>query len=267
MLKLCALVSGSSGNCIYVGNEDTHILIDAGITKRRAAQSLASLDVDGNKLDGILVTHEHSDHVGGLGVISRAFPAKIYATRGSIEGIKELRNLGEIPDERFCEINRGNEFQIGSLTILPIKTSHDAYESCGYRIFENNKSVAVVTDLGYYTSEMVAYLEGVNAILLESNHDILMLETGPYPYHLKQRVLGERGHLSNENCGRLLADIMHDDLQGVLLGHLSAENNFQSLAFDTVKLILDCTVGTDRANALNMSVAGRDIMSELLRVN
>ncbi len=220
-MKLCSIASGSSGNCIYVGSDHTHIIIDAGISKKKIEEGLGKIGISGEELDGILVTHEHSDHIQGLGVFSRKYKVPIYATAGTICGIENYKSLGKMPEGLFHSIKADEEFSLGELTIKPFAISHDAIEPTGYRIEKNQKSVAVATDLGNYDKYIVEKLKDVNALVLEANHDVHMVEVGPYPYPLKRRVLGEQGHLSNELSGRLLCDILHDDLQCVMLGHLS----------------------------------------------
>ena len=265
-MKLCSIASGSSGNCIYVGSDHTHIIIDAGISKKKIEEGLGKIGISGEELDGILVTHEHSDHIQGLGVFSRKYKVPIYATAGTICGIENYKSLGKMPEGLFHSIKADEEFSLGELTIKPFAISHDAIEPTGYRIEKNQKSVAVATDLGNYDKYIVEKLKDVNALVLEANHDVHMVEVGPYPYPLKRRVLGEQGHLSNELSGRLLCDILHDDLQCVMLGHLSKENNYESLAYETVKL--EVTLGDTKykGDDIHIVVAKRDTVSELITV-
>ena len=265
-MKLCSIASGSSGNCIYVGSDHTHIIIDAGISKKKIEEGLGKIGISGEELDGILVTHEHSDHIQGLGVFSRKYKVPIYATAGTICGIENYKSLGKMPEGLFHSIKADEEFSLGELTIKPFAISHDAIEPTGYRIEKNQKSVAVATDLGNYDKYIVEKLKDVNALVLEANHDVHMVEVGPYPYPLKRRVLGEQGHLSNELSGRLLCDILHDDLQCVRLGHLSKENNYESLAYETVKL--EVTLGDNKykGDDIHIVVAKRDTVSELITV-
>lgn len=265
-MRLCSIASGSSGNCIYVGSENTHLLVDAGISKKRIEEGLKELQIKGEELDGILVTHEHVDHIQGLGVFSRKYGVPIYATPGTIRGIQEYKALGKMPEGLYKEIKTDSEFELGDIAVHPFAISHDANEPSGYRFNQGDKSVAVATDLGKYDQYIVDKLQNLNAILLESNHDIHMLEVGPYPYYLKQRVLGDRGHLSNELSGRLLCDILHDNLKNVVLGHLSKENNYAELAYETVKL--EVTLGNNpyKGEEIPISVAKRDSVSEIIVV-
>ncbi|MDO4311914.1 MAG: MBL fold metallo-hydrolase [Eubacteriales bacterium] len=265
-MRLCSIASGSSGNCIYAGSDQTHLLVDTGISKKKIEEGLRELDVKGEELSGILVTHEHSDHIQGLGVFSRRYGIPIYATRGTIEGIKSCRSLGALQNDLLHEIEVDHVFTLGDIEIHPFAISHDANQPCGYRMNCGNKSVAVATDLGTYDSYTVENLKDLDAILLEANHDIHMLEVGPYPYPLKRRVMGDRGHLSNELSGRLLCDILHDELKGVMLGHLSKENNYAELAYETVKL--EVTFGNNpyKGEDIPLKVARRDRISDIITV-
>lgn len=265
-MRLCSIASGSSGNCIYVGSEQTHLLIDTGISKKRIDEGLSELNIKGEELSGILITHEHSDHIQGLGVFSRKYGVPIYATRGTIAGIKECKNIGNLDDELFQEIMIDQLFSVGDIKIKPFAISHDANEPSGFRIENDNKAVAIATDLGKYDDYIIQNLTNLNAIVLEANHDVHMVEVGPYPYYLKQRVLSNRGHLSNELTGRLLCNILHDKLKYIMLGHLSKENNYDELARETVKL--EVTMGNTpfKGEDLPLMVAKRDTMSSILDI-
>ncbi len=264
MMRLCSIASGSSGNCIYVGDEDTHLLVDAGISKKRVEEGLHTLRVTGEKLSGILVTHEHIDHIQGLGVFSRKYKIPIYGTKGTLEGIRCCHTLGKLPEGILHEIRVDEAFTLGGMKVCPFAISHDAREPSGYRIENEEKSVAVATDLGKYDGYTVEHLKNLNALVLEANHDIHMLEVGPYPYPLKKRVMGDQGHLSNELSGRLLCDILHDNLQYVVLGHLSKENNYEELAYETVKLEVSYGDNPYRGEDIPMMVAKRDKVSEII---
>ena len=265
-MRFCSIASGSSGNCIYVGSEHTHLLVDTGISKKRIEEGLCALRLNGEELHGILITHEHSDHIQGLGVFSRRYGVPIYATRGTIQGIMECKTLGMLPDELFHEIEADVPFTLGDVTVSPFSISHDAKEPTGYRIDCADKSVAIATDLGIYDDYIVKQLQNLDAILLEANHDVHMLEVGPYPYPLKRRVLGEKGHLSNELSGRLLCDILHKNLKHIVLGHLSKENNYEELAKETVKLEVTLAPISFCGADLPITVAKRDQMSEIMIV-
>lgn len=263
-MRLCSIASGSSGNCIYVGDDHTHLLVDTGISKKRIEQGLVSLGIKGDELSGILITHEHIDHIQGLGVFSRKYEVPVYATPGTIKGIRACRSLGNIPEGLLHEIQVDDPFSLGTLNITPFSISHDANEPSGYRVENEEKAVAVATDLGKYDDYTVQNLSELNAVILEANHDIHMLEVGPYPYPLKRRVMGDKGHLSNELSGRLLCDILHDNLQYVVLGHLSKENNYEELAYETVKLEVSIGDNPYKGEDIPMMVAKRDQMSDII---
>ena len=265
-MKLCSIASGSSGNCIYVGSETTHILIDTGISKKRIEEGLKKIGITGNDLSAILITHEHTDHIQGLGVFERKYPVPVYGTYGTISGIEANTKLGKLPENIFHEITIDRQFTIGDLNITPFHVSHDAMEPSGFRIETNHKSVAIATDLGKYDDYTIENLKGINAIVLEANHDIHMVEVGPYPYPLKRRVLGDEGHLSNELSGRLLCDILHDDLKCVMLGHLSKDNNYADLAYETVKLEITLSDVPYNGDDINIMVAKRDMVSDVITI-
>lgn len=263
-MRLCSIASGSSGNCIYAGSERTHLLVDTGISKKRIDEGLHTLGVKGEELSGILITHEHSDHIQGLGVFSRKYGIPIYATKGTIEGICACKSLGKMPEGLLHEIETDTSFMLGDIEVKPFAISHDANEPAGYRMEHAGRAAAVATDLGVYDDYTVNHLKNLDAVLLEANHDIHMLEVGPYPYPLKRRVMGERGHLSNELSGRLLCDILHDNLQYVMLGHLSKENNYAELAYETVKLEVTFGDNPYKGEDIPMMVAKRDAISDVI---
>lgn len=265
-MRLVSIASGSSGNCIYVGSDQTHILVDAGISNKRIEQGLNDMGIKGSELSGIVITHEHSDHTKGLGVLARKHGVPIYSTKETLQEIRNMKYLGEYPVELLKPILPDVDFQIGDLELKPFRIDHDAVNPVAYRIQYGKKSVAVATDMGHFDQYIVEHLQGLDAILLESNHDVNMLETGPYPYYLKKRILGEHGHLSNENAGRLLNYILHSNLKNILLGHLSKENNYEALAFETVRLEIDQGDHGYKAADFSIAVAKRDLMSEIITI-
>ena len=265
-MRMCSIASGSSGNCIYVGSDHTHLLVDTGISRKRIEEGLKKLEIKGEEIDGILITHEHSDHIQGLGVLSRKYELPIYATKGTIEGISGSTSLGKMPDGLFHTIRADEPFRLGDIEVKPFAISHDACEPTGYRFECGGRSAAVATDLGKYDEYTVSNLTGLDGVLLEANHDIHMLEVGGYPYYLKQRILGDKGHLSNELSGRLLCDILHDNLKHIILGHLSKENNYARLAYETVELGVTLRDNDYKGEDLDMFVAGRDSVSDIIMV-
>ena len=265
-MRLCSIASGSSGNCIYIGSEATHLLVDVGISGKKAEAGLNELDITGRDLDGILVTHEHVDHIAGLGVLARKYHIPIYATPGTISAIQKCSSVGNIEEELFVPVRPDNRLCIKDLVINPMKISHDAAEPVGYRVSYGCRRVAVCTDLGYFNDYTVECLRGMDAVLIEANHDVNMLQVGPYPYHLKQRILGDRGHLSNENSGRLLSRILHDNMKSIVLGHLSKDNNLPELAYEAVRM--EITMGDNPYNAsdFDIQVAKRSEVSPVIQI-
>lgn len=235
-MRFCSIASGSSGNCIYVGSDTTHILVDVGISGKRTEAGLKELELSMRDIDGIFITHEHADHIAGLGVLARKYEIPIYATGGTIEAIRQTASVGKIPEELYHPIYPEEKIVIKDLVCNPMRISHDAAEPVAYRIGHGKKHVGIITDLGNYNDYTVESLKGMDALLLEANHDVNMLQVGPYPYRLKQRILGDKGHLSNERAGQLLCRLLHDGLQTVMLGHLSKENNLPELAYEAVRV-------------------------------
>ena len=244
-MKLCSIASGSSGNCIFAGSETTSLLIDAGISGKRVEAGLAVLDRSAKELDGILVTHEHSDHIQGLGVLARRYGIPIYATDGTIQAMQQTKSLGKFPEGIFHTIHADDTFTLGDIAVHPFTIS---------------------TDLGVYSDYTVQNLTGLDAVLLEANHDENMLAVGPYPYPLKQRIAGAKGHLSNLAAGHLLCEILHDNLQEVLLGHLSKENNYEALAFETVACEVTTGDNPYHSGDFHLAVAKRSEVSPLIEV-
>ena len=265
-MELCSIASGSSGNCIYVGTDATHLLVDVGISGKKTEIGLHSIGKSLNQIDGILITHEHSDHICGLGVLSRKYHIPIYATPKTIEAIKVSSSVGKIEEDLFVPIVPDNHFRIKDITIEPMHTSHDAIDPVAYRMRYDNKRLAIATDLGTYNDYTVECLKGMDLLFLEANHDVNMLQVGPYPYKLKQRILGDKGHLSNDSSVQLLKKIAHDKLQGVILGHLSKDNNIPELAYETVRVELSMSSEVYRSAPFPISVAERDQVSPLIKI-
>ena len=263
-MRICSIASGSSGNCIYAGSESTHLLFDTGISGKRIAAGLNDLGLTTGDIQGILVSHEHIDHISGLGVVARKYGIPIYASQGTIDAIKACSSVGKIDSSLFHVIEADRCFSIGDIEINPIKTSHDAAEPLAFSMQNGKSRAAVVTDIGTYDSYIIDRLKNMDVLFLEANHDINMLQVGVYPYYLKQRILGEKGHLANEYAGRLLGQVLHDDFKVAVLGHLSKENNYEELAYETVKLEVDTGDNPYTGEDFPIEVAKRDCLSEVI---
>lgn len=259
-MKMCSIASGSSGNCIYIANEDTHILVDVGISKKRIVEGLKGIGVDATDIDAILITHEHSDHISGLGVMSRAYGIPIYGTKETLDAVAHYKPVGVIDSKLYRHILPDEAFSIKNLSVKPFSTSHDAANPVCYTFESSGKKVAVATDLGEYNEYIVSNLEDLDMVLIEANYDKNMLQVGPYPYYLKQRILGRKGHLSNENSGQLLRTIFSNRLKYIMLGHLSKENNYPELAYQAVKVEIQEALNKN----VELSVAHRDRPTELV---
>ncbi|MDF2486014.1 MAG: hypothetical protein K0R46_2182 [Herbinix sp.] len=255
-MKLCSIASGSSGNCIYVGSQNTNLLVDAGVSAKRIENGLNGIDIMPDTIQGILITHEHSDHVSGLGILARRYHIPIYATYETACAIDQIKSLGDIPKELYHYVKPNETFMINDICVEPFSTSHDAVKPVCYTMQSEGHKIGVATDLGKYDDYIVSMLEGSELLFIEANHDVNMLMVGKYPYYLKQRILGDRGHLSNDSSANLINRLIHPKLQHIFLAHLSKENNYEELAYETV-----CCELSSRGSsfsAKNVSVAHRE---------
>lgn len=227
MLKVATLASGSSGNCLVVSDGRTHLLLDAGISARRITTGLKQLGIEPTELAGVLITHEHSDHVGGLAVLCRQLAVDLYTTEPTARQLcRKMVGL----EERFMVFEPGERFAVGELVVGSFATSHDCARPVGYTVDDGRVKMALCTDLGVVTEGVLAGVAGCRLLVGEFNHDVELLRAGPYPPHLKERVLGERGHLSNEAGAELAARCVDWGANRVVMAHLSQENNRLSLA-------------------------------------
>lgn len=266
-MDFCSIASGSSGNCIFAGSDETALLIDAGISCKRIAEGLAGIGRSLSDLTGILITHEHSDHISGLGVLSRKVQIPIYATAATIRQIMRYAPIGKVDPALFRVITADTPFTIGDMRAEAFHISHDAADPVAYRIEQGGKAAAVATDMGCYDDYTIRHLKDLDVALVESNHDVNMLEVGPYPYPLKRRIMSEKGHLSNEAAGHLLTQILSPRMQAVYLGHLSQNNNYDALAYATVTTEIDADEDCEvRSHDLPIMVADRSHPMELVTV-
>lgn len=254
---MCALASGSKGNCIYIECGRTRILVDAGLPKRDIRGRLARIGVAPEDISAILVSHEHTDHVKGVGIMSRGFGTPVYITGRTLSAT--MGKLGNGLTVR--EFGPGEPFQIDDIYVEPFPTPHDAAEPVGFSFSYGGVKIGFATDLGYATKLVIERLKGSDMLLVESNHDPVMLKDGPYPWLLKQRVAGKEGHLSNDDAGRLLSMLIHPGLRHVVLAHLSETNNLPELAYNATYGVL-----SKNAAGVRLSVASQNSVGEVLGV-
>lgn len=239
------IASSSSGNCTLVYENNTYILVDAGISMKRIAAALSERQVAVSDIAAIFITHEHSDHIAGLRMLLKYYDIPVMAPGVVARGVQNsiCECCGKV-----SEIPVGEEILIGDITVKAFHTPHDTDESVGYKFTSNGRSFAIATDMGHISAEVLTELIGVNACVIEANHDLTMLKTGPYPYHLKQRILSDHGHLSNKLCASLAGRLYETGTRKIVLGHLSKENNTPELALSTVtEKLIQCgaSVGKD----------------------
>ncbi len=234
--RVCSLFSGSSGNATYIGNDNTHILIDAGQSCKQITEALRHLDVNPYDLDCILISHEHSDHIKSAGLLSRKFDIPIYSNEDT--WIAMEKHMEGITAENIRIFNELKVFLIKDIAIKPYSIPHDAASPVGFCFFCGKRKVSIATDLGHTNNEIINTIMNSDMVILESNHDPELLHSGPYPYFLKKRIMGKKGHLSNIDAGHALVDLVKGGVTHVLLAHLSKENNLPQLAYNTVKDIL-----------------------------
>ncbi len=253
MAKFCSLFSSSSGNCTYIGTEKSGILIDIGVSAKKTETALRDIGVDPASIGAVFVTHEHSDHIGGIKVFASKYGVNVYASRGTLEGMDDAGvfngkfNAYEMPK---------NGYEVGGIFVKPFKTPHDSRESTGYGVqTPDGKKISVATDMGMILPRVIDALSGSDLILLESNHDVGMLRNGPYPYFLKERILSDRGHLSNEVCADAAVCLLKSGTTRFVLGHLSRENNFPSLAYETTHSAMTMA-GAKENSDYSLCVAG-----------
>ena len=227
-MKLCSISSGSDGNCIYIGNKETNFLIDAGISGKKIEAGLKDIDVDPEKIDAIFITHEHTDHIAGVGVMARRYGIPIYSTVETIYAMLHTKKVGRISEELLHYVKPDEKVTIKDIEITPFSISHDAANPVAYTFQGAGQKIGIATDLN-------------------------MLQVGSYPYMLKQRILGSKGHLSNMVSANLLCKLLHDKLQHVILGHLSKDNNYPDLAYETVKCELEGNGYACRDNFLSIA--------------
>ena len=262
-MRMMSIASGSSGNCTFVEQNDTVILVDAGISLKRIEEGLNAAERTGRDISGILITHEHNDHIKGLGVLLRKYDIPVYTTEGTIKGISACRNMGKYDGSLFREVGKNDIISIGDIEVRFHPISHDAREPVCFSFHAGSSKAVVATDIGCYDDNLSQFLMNSDCMLIEANHDVHMLEVGPYPYELKRRILGEFGHLSNDSSGKLIKSLLNDHIRGLMLGHLSKENNFEELAYETVKQEISDNPFTDDVRDFGLTVAKRDTYGDI----
>lgn len=263
-----SFASGSSGNCYLARSENTTILIDVGITGKRIFEGLSLLNLKAEEVDAILVTHEHMDHVRSLKMLSKkAVNARVCGSAGTLEEV-----MDKIDGDRARAVGAAERFQIGDITVVPFRLSHDAAEPFGYSLIHQGRQLTIVTDTGYISEEIFLHIEKADLLVLEANHEVNILKMGAYPYYLKRRILGDEGHLSNEAAGQCLCEMLRArkekgcaKIPQVVLAHLSKENNTPGQAYLTIRNILfeeDFYIDKD----LMLDIAKRDEIGKEMEI-
>ena len=259
MFKFCNFYSGSSGNCSFVETDNTKLLIDCGVSSKKIEEALNSIDVDLSDINGILISHEHSDHIQALGTICKTHNIPIYATPATFTNIKK-----NIPDNLKINFKNDEKFEIGDIKIFPFKIPHDAADPCGFSFFNSNKKLTIATDIGHIDNKIMHNLDESDFLLLESNYEPNMLRCSRYPYSLKMRILGPNGHLSNDDAGIAISELSKSGVHNIMLGHLSKHNNFPELAYQTVMdNIISNNIDIDK---LKLSIADRNKPNDIINI-
>ncbi|HWS43752.1 MAG TPA: MBL fold metallo-hydrolase [Pseudoflavonifractor sp.] len=262
MFEICTLASGSSGNCLLMTDGSTHILVDAGISARRICKALRELGVEPGELAGILVTHEHTDHIAGIATLTKQLALPVYASHAA--GRQMVYRIAFLEDCLHTFVP-GDSFEVGCFGVESFPTQHDTEQSVGYAVTCGSRRAAVATDLGEVTDAVRHGVRGAHLLVCETNHDVEMVRTGPYPYYLKERILGEHGHLCNEDGAALALQAVETGADTVVLAHLSAENNTPGRAHHAVKTRLEAA-GVDTEYGVLVEVAPRSETGRRYRV-
>ena len=223
-MKVCVLSSGSKGNTTYIESDNAKILIDVGNSAKYVKEKLEDMGANPSDINAILITHTHVDHIKGLRVFAKKYNIPVYITDIMLKSLDFLDNYVILSDE----------FDINDIHITAIKTSHDAPDSRGYIVTSDEKSIVYITDTGYINRKYFDVLKNRNIYIMESNHDIEMLNNGSYPFNLRQRILSDKGHLSNYDSAKYLSSFIGDNTKCIMLAHLSEDNNTEELAYETL---------------------------------
>ncbi len=264
-MKVFSICSGSSGNCVYVGDGKTNILIDIGCTLKMLSAGLEKEGLKVKDIDALLVSHEHSDHIKGIGVFNRKNSCNIYSKRKTLDYVRFNDRFGAVNYDSFCEIVEEETFYVNDFAITAFKTYHDAVSPVCFVVKKAGKKFAFLTDTGKFDDRIVNHLKDSDIIYLEANHDVKMLEMSSYPFNLKMRILSDIGHLSNDATANLLCKCYSERCKGIILGHLSSENNMPEIARATVKYEVCHNLGINEKD-FNIHVAPRYENSAILEV-
>ncbi len=263
MLNFCSIYSGSSGNSLFVESNNSKILIDAGVSTKKIVDGLNSINVDINDIDAVFVTHEHTDHVQGLGTLSKKYDIPVFANKKTWDSMPLQKD--KISDCNIKFYNSNEKFEFNDLTIHPFSIPHDAADPCGFNIYCDGKKISIATDLGHMTNSIISNLENSDFLLLEANYDPDVLKCCSYPYLLKTRIAGPNGHLSNILAGKTISHLINTGLKEVLLGHLSKESNFPELAYKTI--LEELNVNNYNESDIKLGVASRNSPSSIIKVS
>ena len=261
-MRFCVLASGSRGNATYIESGKTRILIDAGMSGKELQRRLAVIEVDIAAIDAIMVTHEHNDHIHGVGVLSRRVGIPVFANAATFAAA--ARTVHRL--SAYNEFETGVSFQFHGLEIHPFTISHDSADPVGFRISNGTHSLGYCTDTGRVSQLIRQRLASCQALVLESNHDIEMLQKGTYPPYLKQRIRSSQGHLDNGLASAFLEELLHEDLQHVVLAHLSEENNRPEIAYRLAVAALESNPNV-KGRGLRVSVACQERVGELIHLS
>lgn len=243
---ICPLFSGSKGNSTFIANKDSAILVDAGMSAKAINFALSNVNASFETINAIILTHEHLDHIRAISVISRRYDVPIYANENTWNAILNMKSFNDIPLKN--RILFSDDFYIGSIAVSPFKISHDVADPVGFSLYSENKKAIVVTDTGHFTKGAMSAAMGADACVIESNHDVHMLENGPYPVYLKNRILSRKGHLSNHDASKAITQIIESGCRNFSLAHISQDNNTPEAAFSSASaaaVSLGAKVGKD----------------------
>ena len=253
MARFCPLFSSSSGNCTYIGSASGGILIDVGVSAKRTAEALRSIGVELDSIGAVFVTHEHGDHVNGLRVFAGSRGIDVYTSQGTLDAL-EMMNI--LTGKYSAKVIPENGVEACGMFVSAFHTSHDSREGVGYTVtLPDGRRIAVATDTGVVTDDAMQALTGCDLVMIESNHDVMMLQNGPYPYYTKRRVLSPVGHLSNDACAVTAATLLQNGTTRFVLGHLSRQNNIPQLAYQTTYAAF-CEAGAREKTDYILTVAG-----------